>query len=148
MNAENASVPASANDLQAVPGAGCLGTEGLGRGSRLAVLHLGYEMCPEYELPLDVKGNSNGMYQLSNRLMQCGGTSREPDRSVLQVTPAVTLRGILDAAQDYMVNGRTPLEWAVVRPHIGQDKESGIMNDPNARFTENPSVLMSRTCPA
>ena len=36
-----------------------------------------------------------------------GGTRKDPDRSVLQVTFAVPLRGIPDAAHAYVVIGRT-----------------------------------------
>ena len=42
-----------------------------------------------------------------------------------------------------MVNGRTPLEWAVDRLHIRRDKESGIVNDPNAWFAADPAGLVS-----
>ena len=49
----------------------------------------------------------------------------------------VTLRGILEAAHAYVVNERTPLEWAVDRLHICQDKARGIDNDPNVWFMDN-----------
>ena len=42
-----------------------------------------------------------------------------------------------------MVNGPTPLEWAVVRLRIHRDKESVIVNDPNGWFADNPSGLVS-----
>ena len=83
------------------------------------------------------------MYRLSDKKMRWGGTRKEPDCSVLHVTPAVTLRGIPDAAHAYVVNGRTPLEWAVDRLHIRRDRESGIVNDPNAWFADNPAELVS-----
>ena len=72
-----------------------------------------------------------------------GGTGKEPDRSVLQVTPSVTLRGIPAEAHGYVVNGRTPLEWAVDRLHIRKDKDSGIVNDPNAWFADDPAELVA-----
>ena len=75
--------------------------------------------------------------------MGWGGTRKELDRSVLQVTSAVTLRGIPAATHAYVVNGRTPLEWAVERLHMRQDKENGIINDPNAWFAHNPAELVS-----
>ena len=53
------------------------------------------------------------------------------------------LRGIPAAAHGYVVNGRTPLECAVERLHIGQDEESGIVNDPNAWFAEDPAELVA-----
>ena len=112
-------------------------------GAALAQLHLGYETCPEYALQVEVSSVGPGAYQLSDKKMSWGGTRKEPDRSVLHVTPAVTLRGIPEAAHGYVVNGRTPLEWAVDRLHIRQDKESGIVNDPNAWFAANPAGLVS-----
>ena len=112
-------------------------------GAELATLHLGYETGPEYDLQVEVKSSKSEVYRLGNSSMQWGGTRNEPDRSVLHVTSAVTLRGIPNAAHAYVVNGRTPLEWAVDRMHIRQDKESGIINDPNAWFADNPAALVS-----
>ena len=111
-------------------------------GEQLAALHLGYETCAEYALQVEVGPGSNP-YQLDYKAMQWGGTRKEPDRSVLQVTPAVTLRGIPTEAHGYVVNGRTPLEWAVDRLHIRKDKESGIVNDPNAWFADDPAELVA-----
>ena len=112
-------------------------------GAELAALHLGYENCPEYKLPVDINGTGDSVYRLSDRKMQWGGTRKDPDRSVLHVTPAVTLRGIPDMAHGYVVNGRTPLEWAVDRLHIRRDKESGIVNDPNAWFADKSAGLVA-----
>ena len=110
-------------------------------GGELAALHLGYETCPLYPLEVEVKQEGTDSYRLGPRPMQWGGSRKEPDRSVLQVTPRVTLRGIPDAAHLYVVSGRTPLEWAVDRLHIRQDKESGIVNDPNAWFASAPDQV-------
>ena len=111
-------------------------------GEQLAALHLGYETCLEYELQVEVNPGSNP-YQLGTKAMQWGGTSKSRDRSVLHVTPSVTLSGIPDAAHQYVVNGRTPLEWAVDRLHIRNDKSSGIVNDPNAWFADNPAGVVA-----
>ncbi len=112
-------------------------------GAGLAALHLGYETCPEHGLQVDVNGTGDSVYSLSDKAMQWGGTRNDPDRSVLYVTPAVTLRGIPEVAHAYVVNGRTPLEWAVDRLRIRPDKESGIVNDPNAWFADKPAALVS-----
>ena len=108
-------------------------------GEQLAALHLGYETCSEYELQVEVSGGPNP-YQLDSRKMQWDKGS---DRSVLHVTPSVTLRGIPAEAHGYVVNGRTPLEWAVDRLHISQDKDSGIVNDANAWFADDPAELVA-----
>ena len=112
-------------------------------GAELANLHLGYEAGPAYALQVEVNGSGEAVYRLDKRSMQWGGTRKKPDRSVLHVTSAVTLHGIPDAAHNYVVNGRTPLAWAVDRLHIRQDKESGIVNDPNAWFAADPASLIS-----
>ncbi len=92
---------------------------------------------------MDVNGSGDSVYRLDRRPMQWGGTRKDPDKSVLHVTSHVTLRGIPDAAHTCVINGRTPLEWAVDRLHIRQDRESGIVNDPNAWFADNPAGLVS-----
>ena len=111
-------------------------------GAQLAALHLGYETCPEYDLQVEVGPGSNP-YQLDTKTMRWGGTKKQPDRSVLKVTPSVTLRGIPDEAHGYVVNKRTPLEWAVDRLHIRTDKPSGIVNDPNVWFAADPAELVA-----
>ena len=111
-------------------------------GARLAALHIGYETCPEYELQVKVAPSPNP-FQLGTPPMQWGGTRKESVRSVLHVTPSVTLRGIPAETHRYVVNGRTPLEWAVDRLRIRKDKESGIVNDPNAWFAEDPAELVA-----
>ena len=112
-------------------------------GAELATLHLGYETGPEYDLQVEMKGSGDGWYQLASSPMQWGGTRKDSNRSVLQITSAVTLRGIPEEAHSYVVNGRSPLEWAVDRLLIRQDKESGIVNDPNAWFADDPAALVS-----
>lgn len=64
-------------------------------GAELAALHLGYETCPEYELQVEV-GPGPNPYQLGAKTMQWGGTKKQPDRSVLHVTPSVTLSGMVN----------------------------------------------------
>ena len=51
-----------------------------------------------------------------------------------------SLRGIPAEAHTYAVNGRTPLEWLIDRYRIARDRQSGIVNDPNAWF-DDPRAL-------
>ena len=39
------------------------------------------------------------------------------------------------------MNGRSPIEWAVDRYQVRQDKASGIINDPNLWAPENPRYI-------
>lgn len=64
------------------------------------------------------------------------------DQSTLIVNEYIRLTGIPDEAHEYMVNGRTPLNWLINRYKITTDKKSGKVNDPNTWF-KNPEDLVS-----
>ena len=53
------------------------------------------------------------------------------DKTTLIINEHVSLSGIPEEAHRYVVNGRTPLEWFIDRYQIKEDKDSGILNDPN-----------------
>ncbi len=108
-------------------------------GRRLAELHLGYEACEEYPLEtLFAQPGEPGPehYRIGARTMRF----EDGDRTVLIVNDHIRLAGIPVEAHGYVVNGRTPLEWFIDRYRITQDKESGIVNDPNGWF-EDPRDL-------
>ena len=64
------------------------------------------------------------------------------ERTTLIINEHVCLSGIPEEAHRYVVNGRTPLEWFIDRYKIKQDKNSGIINDPNGWF-EHPRDLIT-----
>ena len=66
----------------------------------------------------------------------------DDEKTALRVNEHVSLRGIPAAAHTYQVNGRTPLEWFIDRYRITQNKESGIVNDPNGWF-DDPRELVA-----
>ena len=110
-------------------------------GHRLADLHLGYERCAEY--PLEVEFTQSGEpeprhYQIGRRAMRF----KDEERNILEMNEHVRVTGIPGEAHEYQVNGRTPLEWFIDRYRIVQDKESGIVNDPNGWF-ERPEDLVT-----
>ena len=53
------------------------------------------------------------------------------DRTTIQFNSRITLSGIPIEAYDYVVNGKTAVEWIMERYQVTVDKESGIRNDPN-----------------
>ena len=110
-------------------------------GRELAELHLGYETCQEY--PLDVTFIQLGeprpeQFRVGERAMRYS----DNDRTILIVNDHLRLGGIPPGAHQYQVNGRTPLEWFIDRYRITRDKESGIVNDPNAWF-DDPRELIA-----
>ena len=64
-------------------------------------------------------------------------------KDTLLINEHVMLTGIPEGAHQYVVNGRTPLEWFINRYKITPpEKNSGIRNDANAWF-ENPRDLIT-----
>ena len=107
-------------------------------GRDLARLHLGYETCTEYPLQLDFAGAGEPgkrHFSIGRRKMRL-----IDGKTALRINEHITLRGIPAEAHEYVVNGRTPLEWFIDRYRIVQDKHSGIVNDPNGWF-EDPADL-------
>ena len=46
------------------------------------------------------------------------------------------VRGIPLAAYDYVVNGKSAIEWVMERCQVTTNKDSGIVNDPNKWLEE------------
>ena len=109
-------------------------------GRDLAALHLGYETCTEY--PLEVVATQLGELQPRHfRLGERAMRFADDDRTVLMVNDHVRLAGIPREAHDYMVNGRTPMEWFIDRYRLTRDRDRGIVNDPNRWFPKPEDLI-------
>ena len=112
-------------------------------GSALGALHLGYETCARR--PLRVVAARDGMdltpdhFRLATRKMRFAD---KKDRETLIVNEHVRLTGIPPEAHQYVVNGRTPLEWFIDRYHVKTDRRSGIVNDADGWF-DDPRDLVA-----
>jgi predicted helicase len=94
-------------------------------GRALAELHLKYEdapPCPD----VIVSGADSGKFVVEKMRFISKG-----DKSTSQYNPYIKISGIPLAAYEYIVNGRSAIEWIMERYQIKTDKESGIKNDPN-----------------
>ena len=112
-----------------------------GAGQTLASLHLGYETCEQYQLPL--KFAHEGEPQPRHfRLSREQEMRLDDTKTTLIINEHIQLSGIPEEAHRYRVNDRTPLEWFINRYKIKRDKNSGIINDPNGWF-ENPRDLIT-----
>ena len=110
-------------------------------GKALATLHLGYETCEQYSLSLVFAHDGEPQphhFRLTERAMRFA----TPAKTTLIINVHLRLSGIPQAAHQYVVNGRTPLEWFIDRYRIKRDKESGILNDPNGWF-DDPRDLVT-----
>jgi len=119
-------------------------------GRELMDLHVGYETCPEQKgvvcevdgLVVDDEGQPTDVipgtasqpeaeaWRIIDR-MRWGTPGNSNDRSTLRVNDRCTLSNIPPEAHKYKVSGRSPLEWAVDSLRRKEDKDSGIVDDPN-----------------
>ena len=69
--------------------------------------------------------------------------SKDKDKSKIIYNERLSIANIPAEAYEYIVNGKSALEWVMERYAITTDKESGIKNDPNDWAIEhnNPSYI-------
>ena len=110
-------------------------------GKALGELHVGYERSKRYSLEVVFAHEGEPLprhFLLTEKAMRFA----DDEKTTLRINEHVSLSGIPAEAHRYVVNGRTPLEWYIDRYRIKQDKESGIVNDPNGWF-EDPRDLVA-----
>ncbi len=97
-------------------------------GRDLARLHLNYERVEPWPLEEVATG---GKASFKVQKLRFGKNGKDEDKSTIVVNPTLQLSGIPAKAYDYVVNGRSAVEWIMDRYQIRTDAESGIVNDPN-----------------
>ncbi|MFN3359407.1 MAG: type ISP restriction/modification enzyme, partial [Pseudomonas sp.] len=110
-------------------------------GRELGQWHLGYETVEPYPLTEDYSRLVMEAADWRVHKMVFGKRGGEKDKSVIVFNPHVTLRGIPLEAYDYVVNGKSALEWVMERYAVSIHKESGIRNDPND-WSDDPRYIV------
>ncbi|MEK8016204.1 MAG: type ISP restriction/modification enzyme, partial [Candidatus Parabeggiatoa sp.] len=111
-------------------------------GRDLAQWHLNYETIEPYpvqESTSDFAQEPKEFYQVQK--MTFAGKVREPDKTSIIYNSKVTLTGIPLEAYDYIVNGKSAIEWIMERYQVTTDKNSGITNNPND-WSEDPRYIV------
>lgn len=99
-----------------------------GRG--LAHLHLNYETVEPYKGVIPVFGAGNRVdYRVEK--MRFGKKDKETDKSTIYYNSQIRIDGIPLEAYDYVVNGKSAIEWIMERYAVTINKDSQIKNDPN-----------------
>jgi predicted helicase len=94
-------------------------------GRELAEIHLNYENQPPYIFnTAKVIGAETGDYHVHKMKFNAEHTE-------IIYNEKIKIVDIPARANEYVVNGRSPLEWIVERYQEKTDKASGITNDPN-----------------
>lgn len=117
-------------------------------GKALAKLHLDYENVPVYE-GLEIEDTYHGKdayehYAVNPKMK----FPKKDQKDTIIYNDYITIRHIPAEAYDYIVNGKSAVEWLMDRYAITIDKKSGIKNNPNdwSREHENPSYIFDLVC--
>ncbi len=93
-------------------------------GQKLMELHLNYEAAPAYE---DVIVSKKKEDYSVNKIR----FASKEDKTTLIYNDFITISNIPLCAYDYVVNGRSPVEWVIDQYQYSVDPDSGIIDDPN-----------------
>jgi len=118
-------------------------------GRELASLHIDYEAVPPYQ-GVRLEGEEHGHFIVEKvrfkrvREKVDGKTRTVNDRCTIHYNSSITISNIPEKAYEYVINGRSAIEWIMDRYQIRTDKKSGITNDPNdwAEEVGNPRYIL------
>ena len=113
-------------------------------GRKLAELHLDYENASSWP-DLLVKGDSDNLRVVK---MRFGKDGKEEDKRTIWLNDSLHVENIPLQAYEYVINGKSALEWLMERYAVTTDKASGIVNDANAWGLEhdNPRYILNLLC--
>jgi predicted helicase len=105
-------------------------------GRKLADLHINYETVAPYQV--DIVGGALLLADFTDadyRVTQMKFANKA-DKTRVVYNHKITISGIPLEAYDYVVNGKSALEWVMERQAVTTHKDSGIVNDANLWATE------------
>jgi len=107
-------------------------------GRALAELHINYENVPPYE-GVEVSGKSSGNFKVQKMRFPKKG-----QQDTIIYNSKIVVSNIPEKAYEYVVNGKSAIEWIMERYQVKTDKKSGIKNDPNdwAEEVGNPRYIL------
>ena len=114
-------------------------------GRDLAELHLNYE---EQDPPKDILINNKPIPKKSfpdeQLIVNKMSFPSKDQKDTIIYNSHITISNIPTKAYEYIVNGKSAIDWVMERYAITTHKESGIKNDPNdwAKEHENPQYIL------
>ena len=104
-------------------------------GCRLAELHLNYENQPIWEgVEVEI---SKPDYRVKKM--------KHPKKGILDTiifNDSITIKNIPEKAYEYIVNGRSAIEWIIDQYQVKTDRKSGITDDPN-EFSDDSKYILN-----
>ena len=105
-------------------------------GRKLAELHLNYETGPLCQ-QLIITGDDDPS---KLKVTKMRFPSKENKGTIL-FNESVKIENIPMVAYDYVVNGKSAVEWIMERYAVTKNSDSGIVNDPNL-WSDNPRYIL------
>jgi predicted helicase len=110
-------------------------------GRALGDLHVGYETVEPY--PVTIAEGDLRLAHIADPVayfrvekMKFAGKRGEVDKSTVIYNPRITMTNIPLEAYDYVVNGKSALDWVMERQCVKTEPASGIVNDANRYANE------------
>jgi predicted helicase len=111
-------------------------------GRKLAELHLNYESVAPYP-EAKISGDDGKSYKVDKMRFPTGKKARDfPD--TIAYNSKIIISNIPAKAYEYVINGKSAIEWIMERYQVSTHKDSGIVNDPNewAEEVGNPRYIL------
>lgn len=113
-------------------------------GQKLMDLHLNYEEVPVYD-GVGITTAENPSYKVTK--MRFAKKRDENgklvnDLSTIIFNSDITISNIPKKAYEYVVNGRSAIEWIIDQYQVKTDKKSGITDDPN-NYSEDEKYIFN-----
>ena len=114
-------------------------------GKKLIELHLNYEEVPMYE-GVSIESKAAPNYKVNkmkfDKIKNIETNKKEKDRSTIIFNTDITIKNIPEKAYEYVVNGKSAIEWIMDQYQVKTDKKSGITDDPND-FSDDPKYIFN-----
>lgn len=106
-------------------------------GYKLIKLHLNYEIINPYSDVKIIKKDQKSSYYVTK--MKFG---KNKDKSKIIFNKDLVIENIPEKAYEYMVNGRSAIEWIIDQYRVKTDKKSGLVDNPND-YSEDPKYIFN-----
>lgn len=113
-------------------------------GKKLIDLHINYEEVPVYEgVTIDAPENPSYKVEKMKFAKKRNPETQklENDWSIIIFNSDITIKNIPEKAYEYVVNGRSAIEWIIDQYQVKTDEKSGITDDPNDFSSDHKYVF-------
>ncbi|MFX2570876.1 type ISP restriction/modification enzyme, partial [Enterobacter hormaechei] len=100
-------------------------------GFDLASLHLNYETVEPYKATIDTGNLIYSQLGKEDFYVEKMKFAKKDEKDTVIYNNKIRIKNIPIEAYDYIVNGKSALEWVMERQGVSTHKDSGIVNDAN-----------------